>query len=297
MRYLKRLIALYLGLLAVFVAEPRAVAVEKEISLDGVMVALPSGTVEYSDTGGTGVPVLLLHPTNIRMWQYQIPAFAKAGYRVVAIDSRNRAAGAQPEMPGDAKGLMRIDELVVKLGLPKFHILGTAGNGPVALQYARTHPNKVRSVIMSGTLGGLRDPDINALEQNLRAPFNDMPQIFRYISASYRTANPEGTKRWQELDQEGRAAVAPFPPSAGGAPTAPPVTSDPLTVAKLETWQLPTMLIAGDADLYTPPSMMRIFVSHLKRGQGAVIRESAHEAYWENPEEYNRTVLKFIRKH
>lgn len=134
MRYSKRLIVLYVGLLAVFVAEPRVVAAEKEISFDSVMVTLPSGTVEYLDTGGTGVPALLLHPTNIRMWQYQIPAFAKAGCRVVAIDSRNRAAGVQPEMPGDAKGLMHIDELVVKLGLPKFHILGTAGNGPVAQQ-------------------------------------------------------------------------------------------------------------------------------------------------------------------
>jgi pimeloyl-ACP methyl ester carboxylesterase len=161
---------------------------------------------------------------------------------------------------------------------------------------------------MSGTFGGLRDPNLNALENSLRpAPFNDLPLTFRYVSATYRAANPEGTKRWLELEEEGTAAVPQAPPpagnpAAGGAPPAagalPMVAGVPaLTIANLEAWELPTMLITGDADLYTPVSMMRIFVSHLKRGEGAVIPESAHATYWENPEAYNRTVLRFIRKH
>jgi pimeloyl-ACP methyl ester carboxylesterase len=316
MKYSKPLAAILLsGSLAVLLVAPRADAAEKPIALDTVMVTLPSGTVEYLDTGGKGVPLLLLHPLNIRLWQHQIPAFAKAGYRVIAIDSRNHATGAPPEGFGDSKGPMRIDELVVKLGLSKFHILGTDGNGALAFQYARAHPDKIRSLVMSGTFGGLRDPDLNALETSLRpAPFNDMPLALRYVSATYRAANPEGTKRWLELEQEGTAAVPQAPPPAGnpagGAPPAGgggPAAAGPrgggagggdaLTVAKLDAWQLPTMMITGDADLYTPPSMMRIFVSHLKHGEGAVIPESAHATYWENPEAYNRTVLKFIRKH
>jgi hypothetical protein len=64
-------------------AESRTVAAEKPISLAPIAVTLPSGTVKYLDTGGKGVPLLLLHPVNIRLWQYQIPAFAKAGYRVI----------------------------------------------------------------------------------------------------------------------------------------------------------------------------------------------------------------------
>jgi len=308
MNYSKRLAAiLFSGSLAAVGAQPLAVAAEKAVSLDTVTVALPSGTVEYLDTGGRGVPLLLLHPINIRLWQYQIPAFAKAGYRVIAIDSRNRAIGATPEGFGSNKGPMRIDELVVKLGLSKFHILGTDGNGAMAFQYARAHPEKIRSLVMSGTFGGLRDPELNALENSLRpAPFNDLPLAFRYVSATYRAANPEGTKRFVELQQEGSAAVPQAAPPAGnpaaaGAPGtagAPPAGGgDALTLEKLKAWQLPTLLITGDADLYTPASMVRLFVSHLKRGEGAVIPESAHATYWENPEVYNRTVLRFIRKH
>jgi hypothetical protein len=40
-----------------------------------------------------------------------------------------------------------------------------------------------------------------------------------------------------------------------------------------------------------------MFVSHLKNGEGAVVTESGQECYWENPTQYNRVVLRFIRKH
>jgi len=313
MKYSKRVAAILLsGGFALFAAESRTVAAEKPISLDPVRVTLPSGTVEYLDTGGKGVPVLLLHPVNIRLWQYQIPAFAKAGYRIIAIDSRNHPPDGQIEGFGGNQGQMRLDELINQLNLPKFHIIGTDMNGGLALQYAMAHPDKIRSVVISGTLASLRDPgpvpphtDLAALESSLRpAPFNELPLYARYLSPSYRAANPDGAKRWLELEDQGNAGY-PQPklppggtPNFSGGPNGAPLPNQ-LTVEKLEAWTLPTMMITGDADSYTPPAMMRIFVSHLKHGNGAgaVIPESAHATYWENPEAYNRAVLNFIRKH
>jgi pimeloyl-ACP methyl ester carboxylesterase len=297
--------------LAVAFTEPRTLAAEKEISVEPASVMLPSGTVEVIDTGGKGVPVLLLHPVNIRLWQNQIPAFAKAGYRVIAVDSRNHTPGAPSEGFASNQGQMRLDELVTQLNLPKFHIIGTDMNGGLALQYAMAHPDKIRSVVMGGTFSGLRDPgpvpphtDLAALESGLRpAPFNELPLSARYLSPSYRAANPEGAKRWLELEDEGNAGYPQPKLPSGGTPNmasgpggAPPPM---LTVEQLEAWTLPTMMITGDADSYTPPAMMRIFVSHLKHGNGAgaVIPESAHATYWENPDAYNRAVLAFIRKH
>jgi pimeloyl-ACP methyl ester carboxylesterase len=85
------------------------------------------------------------------------------------------------------------------------------------------------------------------------------------------------------------------PPPVGGPPGA--ANPNQLTVAKLDAWQLPTMMITGDADLYTPAPIMHIFVSHLKHGEGVVVHQAAQAPYWENPEEYDRAVLTFIRKH
>src|SRR5690348_1202095 len=45
----------------------------------------------YTDSGGTGVPLVLLHANtgNADSWQYNIPGLAAAGYRVIAFDRRN----------------------------------------------------------------------------------------------------------------------------------------------------------------------------------------------------------------
>ena len=44
----------------------------------------------YTDSGGSGVPVLLLHANtgNADGWQYNIPGFVEAGYRAIAFDRR-----------------------------------------------------------------------------------------------------------------------------------------------------------------------------------------------------------------
>src|SRR5271163_2183539 len=51
---------------------------------------LPGARVFYIDTGGSGVPVVFLHAAtgSSRVWEYQIPAFTAAGYRVIAFDRR-----------------------------------------------------------------------------------------------------------------------------------------------------------------------------------------------------------------
>jgi pimeloyl-ACP methyl ester carboxylesterase len=220
MNYSKHLGVLFAALLVVAFTGTRSLAAEEESSVVPTPVMLPSGTVEVIDTGGKGVPLLLLHPVNIRLWQKQIPAFAKAGYRVIAVDSRNHAPGAPNEGFGGKQGQMRLDELVTQLNLPKFHIIGTDMNGGLALLYAMAHPDKIRSVVMSGTFAGLSDPgpipphtDLAALEASLRpAPFNELPLSARYLSASYRAANPEGAKRWLDLEDEGNAGYPQLPP-------------------------------------------------------------------------------------
>jgi pimeloyl-ACP methyl ester carboxylesterase len=55
------------------------------------------------------------------------------------------------------------------------------------------------------------------------------------------------------------------------------------------------LLLTGDADLYTPPAMLRLFKKRMPRAEAHVIAESGHAPQWENPAEFNRRVLGFIR--
>ncbi|MEQ1947991.1 MAG: alpha/beta hydrolase [Bryobacteraceae bacterium] len=53
-------------------------------------VEVPGAKIFYKDSGGRGVPVIFLHAFtgSAEVWEKQIPAFTKAGYRFIAYDRR-----------------------------------------------------------------------------------------------------------------------------------------------------------------------------------------------------------------
>ena len=62
------------------------VPIPEQVPAKEGMAALPDTNLGYWDTGGTGEPVVFLHPASgsALIWLYQQPVFAKAGYRVIA---------------------------------------------------------------------------------------------------------------------------------------------------------------------------------------------------------------------
>jgi pimeloyl-ACP methyl ester carboxylesterase len=67
-----------------------------------------------------------------------------------------------------------------------------------------------------------------------------------------------------------------------------------MTTAKLEGMKLRTLLITGDADLITPPSIMRMVAQHIPGSEIAIAAEAGHSVYWEQPDAFNRAVLGFL---
>ena len=70
-----------------------------------------------------------------------------------------------------------------------------------------------------------------------------------------------------------------------------------ITQAMLKDLKVPTLLIAGAADLSTPPSITRMIAAEIPGSQVVVVPESGHSVYWERPDLFNRAVLEFAGKH
>jgi len=70
-----------------------------------------------------------------------------------------------------------------------------------------------------------------------------------------------------------------------------------VTLAMLEGIKIPTLVVAGDADLYAPPALMRRIADRIQGAQFVAIPEAGHSVWWEAPDQFNRTVLAFIGKH
>ena len=247
----------------------------------------------YRDTGGRGTPVVLLHAAtgSSRVWEHQLPAFTAAGYRVIAYDRRGWGrsvvdpAGAQPGTAADD-----LRALMTHLDVDRFHLVGTAAGGFVALDYALSFPRQVRSLVVASSIGGIQDEEYLALGRRIRPSpqFDALPPDFREIGPSYRAANPEGTRRWIELERISR-------------PEGPPAPAQPMrnrvTFALLETIASPTLLLTGDADLYAPPPVMQMFKARIRNAESIVVPEAGHSVYWEQPEIFNRALLAFFARH
>jgi len=259
--------------------------------VSGMYAELAGVKLWFTDTGGTGVPIVLLHAntgTSV-VWENQIAGFARAGYRVIAFDRRgwgkslaNAASGPQPgSIAGD------LDLLADHLKLDRFHLLGVAGGGFAALDYAAWRPERLRSLVIGGSTGDISDKEIADFIARIEIPdIRKQPAAFREVGPSYRGAHPEGTKRWTAIEEHSRQPGAPAQP-----------LRTPNTLAKIATIPTATLIIAADADLLSPPALMRIWAANVKNHEWAIMQDAGHAMAWEQPGAFNDKVLEFIRRH
>jgi len=221
---------------------------------------------------GTGVPIVFLHAGsgNAALWQAQLDFFAAAGYRCIAYDRRGRAAAAD-----------ELEALVSQLALERFHLVGTAAGGIVAIDYALSFPKRLRSLVIANSIFGIQDQAYLAVMKRLRPSpqFEALPVEVRELGPSYRAADPQGTQRW----------------AAASHHASPQPTRNRITYALLETVRVPSLLLTGDGDLYMPPSLLREVASRMRGSKVVVVPECGHSAFWEQPEIFNKAVLEFIR--
>lgn len=252
-------------------------------------VEVPGARLFYWDTGGTGEPIVLLHPAtgSASIWLYQQPVFAAAGYRVVAYSRRGHAPSPRGEEPAPGTPSGDLHCLVEHLKLDRFHLLGSAAGGFVVPDYALSHPDRLLSIIIASSQGGGEDPIYRATIQRIAfKQFIDMPASFRELGPSYRAGYPAGVKHWEELEH---AAIS--------GPRIRQANAFRLTWDNLAKIAVPALMFTGDADLYIPPWLMMEYASHIPGCETAIVPGAGHSAYWEQPEIFNALVLDFIRRH
>jgi pimeloyl-ACP methyl ester carboxylesterase len=256
----------------------------------GQYAELPGVKLWFTDTGGTGVPLVFLHANTgtSANWGPQAAAFSKAGYRVIAFDRRGwgkSMADATGPQPGSIAG--DLDALADHLKLDKFHLVGVAGGGFAALDYAAWRPQRLRSLVVAATTGQFAEPEMRDFTARVEIPqLRNQPAVYRELGPSYRGANPAGTKRWIEIEEHAQQP---------GAPSQPLRT--PNTFAKLAAVTMPVLVMAADADLLAPPALMRAWAAHVTNHEWAVVADAGHSIAWEQPDLFNETILAFIRRH
>ena len=254
-------------------------------------VHLPGVNLAYDDSGGSGVPVVLLHARSgtCESWEPQVPALIARGFRCLNYDRRGAGSSApdsSSEQPGYA--VDDLHGLVEHLRLPPFHLIGTAAGGVVAFDFAISYPSLVRTLVIADTIGGVQDPEHMDVQNRLRAPEIDaLPIELRELSAGYRGSNPEGTQRWIEI-----AHTTNWTEHVGSAQK----RKNAITREALGALRMPVLMVCGEADLLTPPALMRLIAAPIRQHEFKTVSEAGHAAHWEQPEIWNEIVLDFLER-
>jgi pimeloyl-ACP methyl ester carboxylesterase len=132
------------------------------------MPLIPAGAdrLWVEDTGGTGDPLVLLHPgiTDSTVWDRTVPLLGER--RVVRFD--RRGFGRSPLASEEFEALADLVVVLDHLGAERAHLVGNSMGGETSLALAVTAPERVASLtLLCPGIGGYPWPDPTPEEEEL----------------------------------------------------------------------------------------------------------------------------------
>lgn len=228
-----------------------------------------------------------------RVWRWQVNTLSQE-HTVVAWDAPGCGQSADPpdwfRLPDYADTLA---ELIAVLKLGRTHVLGHSFGGALALELARRHPQVVTTLILvggyAGWAGSLPAPEVErrlafALDaaDRLSSDFDpeSMPGLFS------EKLSPDAATTLRRTMSESR-------------PVATRTMAQALAEADLRdalpSIGMPTLLLHGDADERSPPSVGEDLHRRIPKSSLVVLPGLGHECYLEDPDGFNTQVRGFLK--
>ena len=249
------------------------------------------------DDHGVGQPMIFLHafPLNRSMWDYQTRTLlAEQRFRLVTLDWRGFGASdiatnvsTMEDFADDVAGLMD------QLGMQQAILCGLSMGGYAIFAFLRKYPQRVKGLILADT----KPEADNAATQASRAQVAQLAlsqgaeaiaeqQIPRLLSQYTREQQPGIELHVRHMINcaltQGIAAAA-----RGMARRAD-------ATDLLASIDCPTLVIAGEHDSITPPSMVCAWAEQVGNAQFSVIPRAGHLSNLEQPEAFTTIVQNFL---
>ncbi|HWI53052.1 MAG TPA: alpha/beta fold hydrolase [Symbiobacteriaceae bacterium] len=248
--------------------------------------------------GPEGGPVLVLINgllTDMRRWAAQLPAYAEK-HQVLTYDCRGQGQSAKPEDGPYTPALHAQDlkDLLDRLGVEQAVLMGVSNGTCIALEFAIRWPERVRGLVLANGYGRV-DPALQFKFQTWLTAWEvgggplhyeiSTPWIWgaTFINQNHERLKPhEGTGSGFPLH-----AVQHLIRGSYGF--------DVLDQAAAIT--CPTLLLAGDEDLFTPLTYSHELQRRIFGSQIVLLREAGHCMFLEQPEQCTRAILAFLTQH
>lgn len=243
---------------------------------------------------GTGPVLLLLHGAvcDGRVWRHEIASLSDS-FTVVAWDAPGCGESSDPppefRMPEYADCLRGFLDA---LGLDRPHVLGHSWGSALALELYRRHPDVARSLILVGAYAGWAG-SLPPEEVAQRLAFaeriaqqradglvpDSMPGLFGDAMPAARA--DELRRIMAEIRPTGTVTMARALAEADLRDVLPRI-------------DVPTLLLCGEADERSPPSVADALHSAIPDSVLVVMPGLGHECFLESPERFETEVRRFL---
>jgi pimeloyl-ACP methyl ester carboxylesterase len=267
------------------------------------------------DTGGTGPVIVLANGLGgpFASWRHQIE-YLRDRYRLVSWDYRGLYGSTRPSGDPPRLGVpAHVDDLEVvleELGVERAAFMGWSMGVQVILEFFERHPERVSHlVLINGTYGKPLDTVAVPLSSRIIPPAVDQIRRFHELGSGLlkrATRWPE-TVMWLKrlglvgatLDEELFREIA---QEFGGVDLDAYLRilralGDHDAAHVLDSIKVPTLVITGDRDAFTPRQLAQQMARRISGGEILVVRGATHYAAIEYPELVNLRIEKFLREH
>jgi len=247
-------------------------------------------TIYYEVVGPDRAPtVVLTHGAggSHAVWYQQVPVLADAGYRVLTWDSRGFGLSTfATGRLGSQEAASDLRRVLDAAGGERIHLVGQSMGGWWATAFALAQPERVQTLTLSNTVGGLWT---DALTQHFArfvasaAPDDAVLGVHSALSPSFTARDPARAFLYQQLN----TFHAPPLPAIGRA-----LARAHVDHAAIDALGIPVLVITGSDDALFPAALVADSARLLTDVDIVEIADAGHSPYFECPAEYTAALLR-----
>ncbi|MEU4892741.1 alpha/beta hydrolase [Streptomyces sp. NPDC044780] len=251
------------------------------------------GTPIYYERHGSGPAILFVHGSggHHAAWWQQVAAL-RAEFTVLTLDLRGFGKSGTPsrphssppgfdgqDFPGDVVAVL--DEADLRDAM----LVGQSIGSVAALRAALARPERVSSVVLGHSLGGISHPELTELAAADRAEAVQLPVIDRLLTQRFQTERADLTFLFQQMGTFNVATMRDLRNLDTNGPSLDDIARSGLRVA----------FLAGERDAVLSVKTVTRAHELLPGSYLEIVPGAPHSLYWEAPATYNAAVARLRR--
>ena len=272
-------------------------------------VHLPTGVDLYYETHGSGEPLVLIPSTAFsgEVWKpYQVPGLSPFLQLILHDPRGTPRSRASQEVYTINQMSNDIIALLDHLKIPAAHVLGHSMGGRIALEMALNFPGRVKSLIMAANGSGQAPrpgadcvPGLphwlvlglveKGFEKFLREEYCESDTFF---TDDFRTQHPEKVEEFFQLARATHANLSEYIHLSIGR-------HNWEATHRLGDMKCPTLVLIGTGDRARSNHLVQAeaLKNRIPGAELKVLDGQSHGFFWQAPEETNRIILGWVKRH